>query len=261
MGSLSTLCCSEVTLYLTAKPEELSLKLEVVRHHTAKLARDPMPPEISCVCFETSYLMASDLGSGEMKCSGPSLWCFPVRYHDLFPCRSVLCLPIYMPVHMHKEMYVLIVHGFGFNIRFYTRMKMLLSFYCSLKGAAQNVFCNSTCCWLEAHGNSWYTGGQMSFSSHVFSREKMKIRQKRAFPDVTVQSLIWSTFVISLIMHIRMLKWSVMLKLSPSRYFCLWIGSLSIFYGEVARHWITAHYFPNSLLDSAYLSTAPQGLN
>lgn len=58
-----------------------------------------------------------------------------------------------------------------------------------------------------------------------------------------------------------MLMWNVMLKLGPSRYLCLWIDSLSIFYGEIAQHQIKVHYFPDSLLDAAYLSAVPLGLN
>lgn len=76
--------------------------------------------------------MMSDSGSGEMH--RYFLLCFPSHGHDSFPCVSVLCLCIYMPVYTHRAMYMLFVCGFGFNIRFYKRIKMLSSLYCSLKG-------------------------------------------------------------------------------------------------------------------------------
>lgn len=50
--------------------------------------------------------MMSDFGSGEVH--RYFLLCFPTHGHDLFPCISVLCLCIYMPVYMHKAKYMLL---------------------------------------------------------------------------------------------------------------------------------------------------------
>lgn len=123
-------------LYLTKKPEKLSLKLclNIIQQILLwiqcfqKLAVSEYK-----LVFPRLLLIWWCLTQDVVKCTD-TFCCFPTQSHDSFPCVSVLCLYIYTPVCMHRAMYMLFVCGFGFNIRFYKWIKILSSFYCSPKG-------------------------------------------------------------------------------------------------------------------------------